>query len=140
MKKVSIIAFVVIFLGVVGFFAFYGDRKPGVVINDFESCIVAGNPAMESYPRQCRDEISGKMYVEVIEMWMDNGVILMQNEETGEYGCFGCGEFLCIDPAPIMKQVEENEDLYCNEEFELVEDGEVVNKGEILEVGSGEIV
>jgi hypothetical protein len=88
---------------------------------------------MESYPRQCRDEISGKTYVAVLEPWEDNGVIMMQNEETGEYGCFGCGKVLCIDPAPIMKQVEETEDRYCNNDFELVENGKVVEKNEVLE-------
>jgi glucose/arabinose dehydrogenase len=34
-------------------------------ISDFEECIAAGNPAMESHPRQCRTE-DGKHFVEVI--------------------------------------------------------------------------
>ena len=42
------------------------DIKEGECINDFESCISAGNPAMESHPRQCRDNISGKTFVEII--------------------------------------------------------------------------
>jgi len=36
------------------------------IINNFEECIAAGNPAMESYPRQCRTE-DGKHFVEIIE-------------------------------------------------------------------------
>jgi len=35
-------------------------------ITNFEECIAAGNPAMESYPRQCRTE-DGKHFVEVLE-------------------------------------------------------------------------
>ena len=36
------------------------------IINNFEECIAAGNPAMESDPRQCRTE-DGKHFVEVLE-------------------------------------------------------------------------
>ncbi len=35
------------------------------LINSFEECIAAGNPAMESYPRQCRTA-DGKHFVEII--------------------------------------------------------------------------
>jgi len=35
------------------------------IINNFEECIAAGNPAMESYPRQCRTA-DGKHFVEII--------------------------------------------------------------------------
>ena len=35
-------------------------------ITNFEECIAAGNPAMESHPRQCRTE-DGKHFVEVLE-------------------------------------------------------------------------
>lgn len=40
---------------------------PKPVITDFESCIKAGNPAMESYPRQCRDQNSDRTFTEVID-------------------------------------------------------------------------
>lgn len=36
-----------------------------VLVNDFTSCVQAGNPVMESYPRQCAHK--GKNYTEVIE-------------------------------------------------------------------------
>lgn len=35
-------------------------------VDDFATCIAAGNPVMESYPRQCRDEKTGNLYVEEI--------------------------------------------------------------------------
>jgi len=44
------------------------EEKPEEVklqITNFEQCIAAGNPAMESYPRQCRDA-EGNMFVENI--------------------------------------------------------------------------
>jgi len=40
-----------------------------LVVNDFESCVKAGNPIMESYPRQCRHE--EKTYVEDISDDLD---------------------------------------------------------------------
>jgi len=40
---------------------------PLTKITNFEDCIAAGNPAMESYPRQCHDPISDKTFTEVIE-------------------------------------------------------------------------
>jgi len=35
-------------------------------INSFKQCIAAGNPAMESYPRQCKT-VDGKHFVEQID-------------------------------------------------------------------------
>ncbi|MEA2112833.1 MAG: Gmad2 immunoglobulin-like domain-containing protein [Patescibacteria group bacterium] len=36
------------------------------LVNDFNSCVEAGNLIMESYPRQCRDPQSGQTFVENI--------------------------------------------------------------------------
>jgi hypothetical protein len=41
-----------------------GACEENIEINNFEDCIAAGNPAMESYPRQCR--ANGKTFVEEI--------------------------------------------------------------------------
>ena len=35
-------------------------------IMSFEDCVLAGYPIMESYPRQCRDEATGILYVEQV--------------------------------------------------------------------------
>lgn len=35
-------------------------------IDSFEQCLAAGNPAMESHPRQCRT-VAGKHFVEQID-------------------------------------------------------------------------
>lgn len=96
-----------------------------VEINSFGECAAAGFPVMESYPRQCRNS-EGNVFVEEIT-WKNDGVILMQNPETGEYSCFGCGKTICIDPIPIMKSVEETLERYCSGDFEVIGEGERFN-------------
>lgn len=41
-----------------------GETPGEIVVNSFRSCVRAGNPVMESYPRQCMHE--GRTYVEQI--------------------------------------------------------------------------
>lgn len=47
------------------FFQMPKQKQGGPLINSFEECVEAGNPVMESYPRQCRAS-DGKMFVEDI--------------------------------------------------------------------------
>lgn len=107
-------------------FTFYIDM-PSESITNFEECISAGNPAMESYPRQCRDPISDKTFREVIDdEWRIDGIELRQHEIKNWFGCFGCntpseGPALCIDPVMEMVFVEETAERYCNEDFEIIE-------------------
>ena len=44
---------VVVFIASAGMWWFLGTRL-GVPVTTFEECVAAGNPVMESYPRQCR--------------------------------------------------------------------------------------
>jgi hypothetical protein len=58
--------------------------------------------------------------------WRSDGITLMQHETDGTYSCFGCnapvgGTSLCIDPAPVMKPVEETPERHCNLYFEVIE-------------------
>ncbi|MEK0360751.1 MAG: MBL fold metallo-hydrolase, partial [Nitrosopumilus sp.] len=68
MKPVIIAVIIVILVVAIG--ALIIPEKETVsdtsIINNFEECIAAGNPAMESYPRQCRTP-DGKHFVEVLE-------------------------------------------------------------------------
>jgi hypothetical protein len=41
-------------------------RAPGPEITNFEGCVAAGNPVMESYPRQCRTA-EGVLFVEEVD-------------------------------------------------------------------------
>ncbi|HPF95141.1 MAG: hypothetical protein KC582_01405 [Candidatus Magasanikbacteria bacterium] len=43
------------------------DVYPGEIRN-FEDCVLAGNAVMESYPRQCRDEATGELYIETVDV------------------------------------------------------------------------
>lgn len=57
MKTITILLIlVVLFLA--------GCEKP-IKITNFEECAAAGNPVMESYPKQCRAD--GELFVEEIE-------------------------------------------------------------------------
>jgi hypothetical protein len=123
MKKWTMISFAVVIIIMIAII-FY--NLPKQEITNFNECIAAGNPAMESYPRQCRDPISDKTFVEEIEKWKLDGIDLMQHEIEGYFGCFGCSEpregpALCIDPILEMKLVEETPERYCNSDFGIVE-------------------
>ena len=122
-EEVNVILGIVILIAVIWVFFLNGDSSE--IIN-FEECIAAGNPAMESYPRQCRDPVSDRTFVEEIEDWKLDGINLMQHESEGYYGCFGCSEAgaepaLCVDPIMEMKLVEETSERYCGSDFEVVE-------------------
>ena len=48
---------------------------PQLVVTNFEDCVAAGNPVMESYPRQCRHD--GELFVEVVEKpIVDDGAVV----------------------------------------------------------------
>ena len=77
------LALLLLVLGVLFFFLFATKlNEPKMQITNFQECIDAGYPAMESYPRQCND---GKnTYIEeVISQEILNAA---QNSECGEKG------------------------------------------------------
>ncbi len=56
------------------------------LINSFEDCVAAGNPVMESYPRQCRTE-DGKHFVEEISKipdWVKNIFVWYGQDKVSE--------------------------------------------------------
>ena len=56
------------------------------LINSFEDCVAAGNPVMESYPRQCRTE-DGKHFVEEISKipdWVKNIFVWYGQDQVSE--------------------------------------------------------
>ena len=100
--------------------------RNGKTINNFEDCVAAGNPVMESYPRQCRDPLSDRTFTEELEDWQLDTITLMQHESEGYYGCFGCGidkdgQALCIDPIIEMKPVQETSQRHCDSNFEVIQ-------------------
>jgi len=61
LQKVVILCGKILLLGVIFFGAYYfifikvGIEKDTSPVTSFDECVEAGNPVMESYPRQCRD-------------------------------------------------------------------------------------
>lgn len=66
MKKALVIIAALILVIVVGVFTNVPQKEkdPSVTVTNFEECVAAGNPVMESYPRQCAND--GVTYVEKI--------------------------------------------------------------------------
>lgn len=92
------------------------------VIMNFEECVAAGNPVMESYPRQCRTE-DGRLFVEEIP----EGTFPAENEVGGgglglqANGCAvaGCSGQLCVsadEAGNIMTTCEYRAEYACYRE------------------------
>ncbi len=62
MKKVFLIIFIAFVVWVV--LGFVVSKKENMEITNFDDCVSAGNPIMESYPQQCRAD--GKLFVQNI--------------------------------------------------------------------------
>jgi eight-cysteine-cluster-containing protein len=83
------------------------------VITSFEECVAAGNPVMESYPRQCRTK-DGVLFVEEVAE-------IPENEGIVSNGCAvaGCSGQLCVseEEAPtIVTTCEFREEYACYRE------------------------
>lgn len=66
------------------------NRVPTEVsITSFEECASAGNPVMESYPRQCRS-VDGQLFVETVSPPKEEQPIV-----SGECAVGGCSGQIC---------------------------------------------
>lgn len=77
-------------------------------IESFEECIAAGNPAMESYPRQCRTS-DGKNFVEEVDVMFDKEVQCVTNggQWLAEYlECESISESQCLEMGGEFKECE----------------------------------
>ena len=67
MKKTLLVVLgAVILAGVLTILITKGGDNAVAEINSFEDCVAAGNPVMESFPRQCRTE-DGQLFAEEVE-------------------------------------------------------------------------
>lgn len=89
-----ILVLCVIVAGSIWFFS-----KPEVKITNFEECARAGNPVMESYPRQCA--AGGEMFVEKIQ-------------EDTIHTSYACRDGKTVD-ATFYNGVDERVDLILND-------------------------
>ena len=73
-----------------------------IKVSSFEDCVAAGNPVMESYPRQCRSA-DGQLFVE------DVPAIRAPNTDSQVpfEGCVvaGCSGQLCVSPAEAATMI-----------------------------------
>lgn len=54
-----------VLMAIVGGVYLFNKKEPTFIVGTFEECIAAGNPVMESYPRQCTSK-DGKHFIENI--------------------------------------------------------------------------
>lgn len=96
----SVIAAIIlaVLLGIATWFAFKTAPEDFPRITSFEECAAAGNPIMESYPRQCRSQ-EGKLFVEIITAPNPTEPPRIADPRLGD-GCVtaGCSGTLCVSP------------------------------------------
>ncbi|MFZ2887295.1 MAG: hypothetical protein WA021_05760 [Minisyncoccia bacterium] len=85
--------------------------QPAQVISNFDECAAAGNPVMESYPRQC-NTADGRHFVEEISEMPTSNDGMMAN------GCAvaGCSQQLCVsaeEASTIMTTCEYRSEYIC---------------------------
>lgn len=64
MKRALPIIIILVIIAGTGFAWKQLSKEPIPLVTNFEECVIAGNPVMESYPRQCRHE--GETFIEDI--------------------------------------------------------------------------
>ncbi len=108
----------VILVIVAWFFRDYLVSKP--VVTDFESCAQAGNPVMESYPRQCKTQ-DGRSFVEPIAKDLSD-TIVVDTPKSGD---------IVTSPIHITGKARGNWFFEASFPIELVEDvsNEVLARG-----------
>lgn len=105
MKKVYLILFLLVLVSAC-------SLKPQARIIDFESCVAAGNPVMETYPRQCR--ANGQNYVEIIKDNLNN---------TNQVACDLMAK-LCPDGSAVGRSGPNCEFAPCSEVNSIISEAE----------------
>ncbi|OGZ34350.1 MAG: hypothetical protein A2174_03795 [Candidatus Portnoybacteria bacterium RBG_13_41_18] len=93
MSKKAIVFLLVVIALVIVYAYFYKapapqDNENPITITNFEECVAAGNPVMESYPRQCG--VGDKTFTEIINTTMTEAEARLIAEQT----CIKGGEAL----------------------------------------------
>jgi hypothetical protein len=65
-KKVMLVIIVAAAVFIAAWLFMRPATEPAAVITNFEECVAAGNPVMESFPRQCRTA-DGSLFTEDVE-------------------------------------------------------------------------
>ena len=92
------------------FFVFINQNDSEEEITNFQECVEAGNPVMESYPRQCRD--GDKVFVEEII-----------GGQRDEHGCLGPAGYTYNETLNgCVRKWEQSGEVYCSLESREVGD------------------
>lgn len=66
MTVLLVVAVIIIVLGINLFLNSKVDSDVENEITSYEECVAAGNPIMKSYPPQCKDPLTGRIFVQEI--------------------------------------------------------------------------
>ena len=81
----------------------YSEKNNQVSVTNFEECVEAGNPVMESYPRQCQH--GEQIFSEEIEQTV--------GADKDEHGCIGSAGYSWCEPKEKCLRIWE-EKCYTN--------------------------
>lgn len=117
MKTVLLGVAIVCIIAVGFLFASSALRDTGevILVTNFEECVAAGNPVMESYPRQCRSA-DGQLFVEEIPPQTSNDGLGLQANGCAVAGCSGT---LCVsadEAGDIVTTCEYRPEYACYKE------------------------
>jgi len=103
-KPLVISALVVLLFIGIGIWAFNRGPETGdtTAINDFEDCVLAGYPVMESFPRRCSTP-DGRTFTE------------NTNKQVVRDGCYigGCSQQICSGEPDVASTCEYREEYAC---------------------------
>jgi hypothetical protein len=124
MRNPHIVIISILIIAGLVYAAFATDLVYPKKVDDFATCIAAGNPVMESLPRQCRDAKTGTLYVEEIERPVTNEMIRVNVPDPNE-----------SISAPFVSSGEARGNWFFEASFPIEVRG---NDGTILGTGHGE--
>jgi len=99
----------------VGFWLIKSNQvQEAPVVANFEDCVDAGYSVMESYPRQCRNEVTGELFVEE----STTGQSPKPTRNVGTGGCYvgGCSSQICSTDPNVVTTCEFKEEYACYNE------------------------
>jgi len=107
-NQIIILVVLLIVIVVSGYYVFRSPRADTAVITNFEDCVAAGYPILESYPRQCKTP-DGKTFVE------DIGKAKGAVSDRALDGCYigGCSQQICSDEPDVVSTCEYRPEYAC---------------------------
>lgn len=113
-KNFLIVIFPAIFIVLIIFFLIMPQVRQSrednnqINVTNFEECVMAGNPVMESYPRQCQH--NGQIFTENIDQVVGG--------DKDEYGCIGSAGYSWCEPKNKCLRIWE-EECYDSDQQEI---------------------